>query len=206
MAAVQEVHSFVTKFLNLCKSGKNADLSLKCKDGKTVINLQLDLESYPSDAFTFIPPPHYPPRQRCPRPSPSRMRRCAQRARARADAAENIAVILSPKAETITTEQVEAPIHLTKDSVLKDAHDTTNFNADQENVKAKHEEQVAAEKDVGEAVPSENRDATVDEKTTKSREEELTKPKLLNDLSRNEFFKILENELGNFLLDLSKPP
>ena len=188
MAAAQEVHSFVTKFLNLCKSGKNADLSLKCKDGKTVINLQLDLESSPSDVSTFIPPPPYPR----PRPSPSRMRRCARRARARADAAENIAVILSPEAEIITTEQVEASIPL---------------NTDQKNETAQHGEQVTAEKDVGEEVHNENHDATtLDEKTTSSTDEELTKPKLLNDLTRDEFFTILENELGNFSLNLSKPP
>ena len=208
MAAAQEVHSFVTKFLNLCKSGKNADLSLKCKDGKTVINLQLDLESYPSDVSTCIPPPPYPPRQIYPRPSPYRMRRSARRARARADAAENIAVILSPEAEIVPTEQVEASIPLTKESVLKDVHHvTTNFNTDQENETAQHGEQVSAEKDVGEEVHNENHDATtLDEKTTSSTEEELTKPKLLNDLTRDEFFTILENELGNFSLNLSKPP
>ena len=195
MAAVQEVHSFVTKFLNLSKSGKNAELSLKCKDGKTVINLQLDFEFYPSDVSTFTPPPPYPPRRIFPGPSPSRIRRSARRARARADAAENVA-----KAETNTTEQVEeVPIPLTKDSVLKDVHNTTNFNADKENSKAQHKDQVTAEEDV---VPNENQDATIDEKTTKSEDEELPKPKLLNDLSRDEFFKILEN----FSLDLSKPP
>ena len=196
MAAVQEVHNFVTKFLNLSKSGKNAELSLKCKDGKTVISLQLDFGSYPSDVSSFTPPPPYPPRRRCPGPpSPSRIRRSARRARARADAAENVATV-----ETITTEQVEeAPIPPTKDSVLKDVHDTTNFNADNEISKSQHKDQVTAEKDV---VPNKNQDATVDEKTTKSEDEELTKPKLLNDLSRDEFFRILEN----FSLDLSKPP
>ena len=60
-------------------------------------------------------------------------------------------------------------------------------------------DQVTAEKDV---VPNENQDATLDEKTTKSTDEELTEPKLLNNLSRDEFFRILEN----VSLDLSKPP
>ena len=83
--------------------------------------------------------------------------------------------------------------------MLKDVHNTTNFNADKENSKAQHKDQVTAEEDV---VPNENQDATIDEKTTKSEDEELPKPKLLNDLSRDEFFKILEN----FSLDLSKPP
>ena len=69
-------------------------------------------------------------------------------------------------------------------------------------MKAQHEEQVTAEKDVGEAVHSEDHDATVDEKATKSKDEELTKPKLLHNLSRDEFFRIL----GSFSLDFSKPP
>ena len=158
-----------------------------------MINLQLDLESYPSDVSTFTPPPTYPPRRIFPCTSPSRIRRFAWRACARADSAENVA-----EAETITTEQVEeAPIPLTKDSVLKDVHDTTNVNA--ENSKTRHKDHVTAEKDV---VPNENHDASVEEKMTKSSDEELTKPKLLNNLSKYKLFRILRN----FLLDLSKPP
>ena len=79
MSALFEVHSFVNKFLALCNSGESANLSLKCHDGKTVIDLQLQLPSVP-------PPPQYHPRWPPPRsgPSPSRVRRSARRAHSRA--------------------------------------------------------------------------------------------------------------------------
>ena len=78
MSALFEVHSFVNKFLTLCNNGESANLSLKCQDGKTVIDLQLHLKP--------VPPPSYHP-QSSPssaRPSPSRLRRSARRANSRA--------------------------------------------------------------------------------------------------------------------------
>ena len=79
MSALFEVHSFVNKFLTLCNNGETANLSLKCQDGKTVIDLQLHLPSVP-------PPPPYHPQSPPPRagPSPSRVRRSARRAHYRA--------------------------------------------------------------------------------------------------------------------------
>ena len=83
MAAPQEVLSFVHKFLNLCRNGESANLSLQCDHGKVAINLQLHLRQCP-------PPPLHPHRQprQHPRPfqqpSPSRLRRSARRAHAHA--------------------------------------------------------------------------------------------------------------------------
>ena len=104
MAAEQELHSFVNKFWNLCKAGKKANLSLKCENGKAVVQLHLELDSL-SD-----PPP--PPRQTYPRPSPSRLRRCARRRHATDETSENLAVILTNKAEA--TESVAIPTDQTK--------------------------------------------------------------------------------------------
>ena len=72
MASLQEVHSFVNKFLTLCNNGKQANSSLRCKGGHAVINLQLQLNFEP---FHPYPPPS--PRHH---PSPSRVRRSARRA------------------------------------------------------------------------------------------------------------------------------
>ena len=69
--------SFVNKFL--CNNGERIKLSLKCHDGKTVIDLQLHLQ--------FIPPPApYHPQSPPPRvhPTPSRVRRTARRPHSRA--------------------------------------------------------------------------------------------------------------------------
>ena len=83
MTALQEIHSFVTKFITLCNNGKSADLSLRCEKGHTIINLQLNLPEIEHD-HQYQPSPC--PR---PRPSPSRVRRSTRRAFARAQA-ENV--------------------------------------------------------------------------------------------------------------------
>ena len=77
--AGHEVWSFINKFYNLCKTGKNASLLLKSHECKVVINLQLDLD-------VPIPPPPQPPNKKN-HPSLSRIRRTQCRARARAEAA-----------------------------------------------------------------------------------------------------------------------
>ena len=84
---LNEVFNFVNKFLDLSRTGKNANLSLQCQDGRVVLNLQLQLPTYP--------PPQYHPRQPShpyPRASPSRVRRSLRRADARAKKAENDAL------------------------------------------------------------------------------------------------------------------
>ena len=85
MTALQEVHSFVAKFLNLCNSGKSANLNLKCRNGRAVINLQLNLDDHPPPP----PPPYHQERRPCKRPSPSRLRRSARRAQTRAETVSN---------------------------------------------------------------------------------------------------------------------
>ena len=157
MAAMHEIHSFVNKFLNLCHSGKNADLTLKCKNGKTVINLQLDLDSCPPDAYPHTPPPSHPAKARPPyaRPSPSRMRRTARRARARNDSAENVAVIHSTsptEAEKSAIENVDASILLITDAAVKNTIKETIHQNDE---KSQPEDQATAEKDVCEVDPRE---------------------------------------------------
>ena len=71
--ADHELHSFITKLINLRRAGMNARLTVECQDGKTYIDLQLHLENPPG-------PVHHKPR---PRPSPSRLRRRARRENAR---------------------------------------------------------------------------------------------------------------------------
>ena len=85
MTALQEVQSFVAKFLNLCNSGKSANLNLKCRNGRAVINLQLNLDDHPPPP----PPPYHQERRPCKRPSPSRLRRSARRAQTRAETVSN---------------------------------------------------------------------------------------------------------------------
>ena len=71
--AEHEVWNFVSKFFNLCNTGKNATLTLiSSQHGKAVVNLQLDL--YDVDPH----PAPQPPRQK--HPSPSRARRTQRRA------------------------------------------------------------------------------------------------------------------------------
>ena len=100
---LKEVFNFVHKFLDLRKKGDNATLSLQCQEGKVTINLQLHLPSYPRPQYQSTPPPCLHPRYR---PSPSRARRTARRAYARAEKANDDALIYSPRANT--TEQVVA--------------------------------------------------------------------------------------------------
>ena len=95
MTALHEVHSFVAKFLNLCNSGKSANLNLKCRNGRAVINLQLNLDDPPP-----LPHPPYHQEQRpCKRPSPSRLRRSARRAQTRAETVSSESLPTSNPAE-----------------------------------------------------------------------------------------------------------
>ena len=117
---------------------------------------------------------------------------------ASSDAAGNIAVILPTKAETRTPEKDVQNLS-TKDILLKD-DESTDTAADQS------KDEVTPENGVGEVDPRINQDeydATCNRnmKTTKPLDEEVSTPKLLNDLSREEFFDVLKNAL-----DLSKPP
>ena len=80
---LNEVFSFVHKFMNLRKNGDNAALSLQCQDGRVTINLQLHLPPCPPTQYQPHQPPYPNPRSR---PTPSRSRRTIRRASARAQA------------------------------------------------------------------------------------------------------------------------
>ena len=117
MSALFEVHSFVNKFLTLCNNGESANLSLKCHDGKTVIDLQLHLQP--------VPPPSYRPQSSPPsaRASPSRVRRSARRANSRA----------ANNAEK--TEQVSTDCSLTGDQTVNSAEQAEKGDASNETKK-----------------------------------------------------------------------
>ena len=50
MANQYEIHSFVTKLMNLRKAGRNACLTVECKDGDVIVNLQLHLHRETDDS------------------------------------------------------------------------------------------------------------------------------------------------------------
>ena len=82
----EQLDSFVNKFRSLWQAGNNARLSIECHAGQARVHLQLDLP----------PPPPPPPQQQRPRRSgPSRFRRRARRAEARA----TVAKAVTPTAE-----------------------------------------------------------------------------------------------------------
>ena len=92
-----EISSFIFKFQNLCRAGKDAKLSLTSKNGKTIVNLNLHIGSLPP----LLPgphPQHVPPQKH--RNGPSRERRRQKRADARKTAAEQALDLLS-------TEEIE---------------------------------------------------------------------------------------------------
>ena len=68
--AASELHSFMIKFLNLWKSGKEANLNVESRAGHIYVNLKADLGSQQS-------PQEHPPRSHH-RPGPSRVR-CRER-------------------------------------------------------------------------------------------------------------------------------
>jgi hypothetical protein len=91
-----EISSFTLEFQNLCRAGKNANLSFTSSNGKVIVNLNVQLGSLPS-----TPQVHSPPyRPHLHRYGPSRERRRLKRAEARKIAAEEAANELS-------TEEVE---------------------------------------------------------------------------------------------------
>ena len=78
MASLPEINSFISKFVNLWKSGCEASLHLEARAGKAQINLQMGLGQVP---------PH--PQKLVHRvPGPARQRRHQRRAEARKAADE----------------------------------------------------------------------------------------------------------------------
>ena len=136
MSALFEVHSFVNKFLNLCNNGESASLSFKCHDGKTVIDLQLQLPS--------IPPPSYHPPQSPPqhvRPSPSRVRRSARRAQSRAENEASKTEQVSADADCSRTHYQSDLTINTAEQAANDARDNTEnvFHSQLEDIETTHQ-------------------------------------------------------------------
>ena len=75
MAADVEIHSFLTKFMSLRKSGINARMSIECKSGETFMNLEVHLANSANSSSRT--------RQKY-GPTPSRLRRRERRSYARA--------------------------------------------------------------------------------------------------------------------------
>ena len=94
-----EIDSFVFKFRHLCRSGRNATLTLRSSAGKASIDLHVDLGDQQ----------HIPVQQRQhSRDGPARQRRRLKRAAARRDAAEQAANGLSPEEAFILIQAEEA--------------------------------------------------------------------------------------------------
>ena len=105
MAVTPDLKSFVTKFADLWHSGKNACLSLECEAGEATINLQLRLGLHPLQPQDHQGPQHHLARQA----GPSRLRRRARRAQARAMAAaaeQSAAAASTKEADTAAVEAV----------------------------------------------------------------------------------------------------
>ena len=94
-----ELKSFVTKFADLWHSGRNASLSLECEAGEATINLKLRLGSH---SFQH----HHQGEEHCleRRAGPSRLRRRARRAQARAMAADQAGAAAAEKASDLPSE------------------------------------------------------------------------------------------------------
>ena len=131
MAVGLELHSFVSKFLNLWSSGKNARLVVETQAGQATINLQLEL-GLPHNH-------HHPQEHHEKRVSPSRLRRRARREQARAEAAENAG---QAQGETVAVSATEDPANTNPAAV--DAAPTKKDAAEQVGVPALQEKKDAA--------------------------------------------------------------
>ena len=108
--------TFVTKFLNLLYSGKSALLTAECHAGKMFakVEMQMCIED------VWPPPPYHPPPPTQRRqPGPSRLRRRARRAHARAEAAAKAESTI-PAAD----QAVPPPVPQAKDAAVQAAPET----------------------------------------------------------------------------------
>ena len=123
MTGNQELFSFMTKFLNLLHSGKSAQLLFECENGHAMVKLQHTLGK--------CEPPQEEHRRVQRHQGPSRLRRRARRAEARAAAAadqagdsDNAAVMaekqgeLAVKKTADTNENVEKPTAVKAQAIL----------------------------------------------------------------------------------------
>ena len=197
MTALHEVHSFVAKFLNLCNSGENANLNLKCRNGRAVINLQLNLDDYSPPAH----PPHHQGRRPCMRPSPSRLRRSARRAQTRAERVSAESSSSVKPAEKATAENdvsnkdvkvLNSQVQYKKSQIPAEqaVHFDTADHLEFQHPPDQQQQQQASEQElcIDSVQESEGGNDHEDEKKTES---EISKP--LGTLSMNEFTNILED-------------
>ena len=116
MASLPEINSFISKFVNLWKSGCKASLHLEASAGEAQINLQVGLGQFP-------PLPHIPVHRV---PGPARQRRHQRRAEARkaADeaeaAAKNNAAQAQKEAEADRNDTEQVDYHEVTEDVIED--------------------------------------------------------------------------------------
>ena len=204
MTAMHEIYSFVNKFMNLCDNGKNANLNLKCQDGKIVINLQLELESHVNQPY------QHRPRSRK-QVTPSRVRRSARRARARAgktephypSSTEPVSATSSPnkhtaekaasghdasvKAGKVLESQLEIHHELPAEQAVRDAAASVQLHSQQLLPQQAHEQEPQELHSVEAADYSYEVDKNI--------EIDISKP--LESLNMDEFAKILEDVKNN---------
>ena len=190
MTALHEVHSFVAKFLNLCNSGENANLNLKCRNGRAVINLQLNLDDYSPPAH----PPHHQGRRPCMRPSPSRLRRSARRAQTRAErvSAESSSSVKPAEKATAENDVSNKDVKVLNSQVQykksqNPAEQAVHFDPADQHPPPQQQASEQGLRRIGSVQESEN-NCDEDEKNTGR---EISKP--LDTLNMNEFNTLLEN-------------
>ena len=133
-----DIFSLVMKFQNLCKAGRNANMSLSCNNGKVSVQISVDLPTMiplvkESPTFCYTPTPSTVSssgRRRRSRNGPARQRRTRRRAEARQLFAEQSALEISIEeqevlkaAEEAVKEMVDADSDHTDNGVTEDGKD-----------------------------------------------------------------------------------
>ena len=111
MAGLQQLNSFIAKFVNLWQSGFDASLEVKAHAGQARILLQVGLGQYPPSSQNKTP--------KC--PGPSRLRRREKRAEARKFAAK-----MSKSDLAVEAEQLE----VVEDAVIENMTEGTTENSE----------------------------------------------------------------------------
>ena len=113
MSSYQELHSFLSKFLNLLHCGQSAKLVLECHQGQAYVNLHHALHLLPQEPRRY--PQQHGPTVR--RQGPSRQRRRVRRALARANA--EAAKASDREAETATLKSSDVAVQATVSNAEK---------------------------------------------------------------------------------------
>ena len=116
MAGLQQLNSFITKFVDLWQSGFDASLEVKAHAGEARISLQVGLGQAPPSSQ------NKPPKQ----PGPSRLRRREKRAEARKSAEKTSRSDLAVEAEQIEVDEAAVIENMTEDTA-----DNSTFLSDQ---------------------------------------------------------------------------